>query len=117
MVEGHMRRSLARATGINAIPASGVIIVATGLVLVLGSGCGHPATREECVAIFNKTAELQLRQQNIQDPRLIELRTRELMDVKGEELIDKCVGRTLTKSALDCVERADTEAAVLKCLY
>lgn len=67
--------------------------------------------------IFNKTAELKLRGQNVTDPRLIELRTSELMDAKGEELIDKCVGRTVTKSALECVKRADSEAAVNKCLY
>jgi hypothetical protein len=91
--------------------------ITTLCLLVLASGCGHPATREECVVIFNKTSELKLRGQNISDPHLIELRTRELMDAKGEALINKCMGRTVTRSALDCVQRADSEAAVDKCLY
>lgn len=87
------------------------------LLLALLGGCAHPATREECLIIFNKSAELELKKQNTDDPRLIEHRTQAFMEAGGEELIQKCVGRAMTKSAIECVKRAESPAAVDQCLY
>lgn len=87
------------------------------LLLVVVAGCSHPATREECLIIFNKSAELELKKQNTEDPRLIEHRTQAFMEAGGEELIQKCIGRAMTKSAIECVKRAESAAAVDQCLY
>jgi hypothetical protein len=84
---------------------------------LVGVGCAHPATREECLIIFNKSAELELKKQNTDDPRLIEHRTQAFMESGGEELIQKCIGRAMTKSAIECVKRAESSAAVDQCLY
>ncbi len=86
-------------------------------LLLSALGCGHPASREECQIIFDKTAELELKKQNIEDPRLVEFRTNAFMEAEGKELIEKCVGRTITKSALECVKRAESSAAMEQCLY
>ncbi|MBL8744477.1 MAG: hypothetical protein JNK04_25390 [Myxococcales bacterium] len=87
------------------------------LLLVVVAGCSHPATREECLIIFNKSAELELKKQNTEDPRLIEHRTQAFMEAGGEELIQKCIGRAMTKSAIECVKRAESAAAVDQSLY
>lgn len=96
-----------------------VRLPATALLLLpfFGAGCAHPATREECLIIFNKSAELELKKQNTDDPRLIEYRTQAFMDSGGEELIQKCIGRAMTSSAIECVKRAESAAAVDQCLY
>lgn len=86
-------------------------------VILLAVGCGHPATREECSLILDKSAELKLREQDITDPGVIEERLKSFRETRGDELLDKCVGRTITKRAIACVERADSAAAVDRCLY
>jgi hypothetical protein len=87
------------------------------LALLALTGCGHPATREECSLILDKSAELKLREQEISDPAVIEERLKAFRETRGDELLEKCVGRTITKSAIRCVERADSASAVDRCLY
>lgn len=91
-----------------------VALLSTAGLLV---ACGHPATREECLVILNKSAELELKKQNTDDPRLIEHRTQAFMESTGEALLQRCVGRSVTKSALECVKRAESPGAVDQCLY
>jgi hypothetical protein len=85
-------------------------------VLVTGVGCGHPATREECEVIFDKSAELSVKEQNITDPAVVAERVEAFKQSRGDELIEKCVGRSMTKSALECVKRATSASAVDQCL-
>lgn len=80
------------------------------------AGCGHPATREECQAIFDKSAELELREQNVTDPAVIEERVAAVRAARGEELVGKCVGRRLTERAVACVARAESGEQVDRCL-
>lgn len=87
------------------------------LLLLAASGCGHPASREECSLILDKSAELKLREQDISDPAVIEERLKSFRETRGDELLEKCIGRTITKRAIACVERADSAAAVDRCLY
>ncbi|MFO0549789.1 MAG: hypothetical protein U0271_15460 [Polyangiaceae bacterium] len=95
----------------------GLALLASVPLFVWQVGCAHPATREECVEIFNRTAELELREQNITEPALVEERTKAFMEARGEALIEKCQGQHITKSALECVRRAQTSQAVNDCLY
>jgi hypothetical protein len=81
------------------------------------AACGHPATREECSLILDKSAELKLREQDITDPAVIEERLKAFRETRGDELLEKCVGRTITKSAISCVQRAESASAVDRCLY
>jgi len=85
------------------------------LAALLG-GCGHPATRAECDEIFDKSAELELRSQNVTDPAEITKRTAAVRAARGEELIAKCVGRRITQKALECVRKAGSAEQVDRCL-
>jgi hypothetical protein len=83
------------------------------LVLV---GCGHPATRADCDEIFDKSAELELRSQNITDLAEIQKRTAAVRAARGEDLLKKCLGRRITKGALECVRKATSADQVDRCL-
>lgn len=80
------------------------------------AGCGRPATVEDCNAIIAKSAELELRAQNITDPVVIQQRTEAVKVARGEELLKRCVGKRITESALACVSRAGSPREVDKCL-
>ncbi|MDC0685860.1 MULTISPECIES: hypothetical protein [Sorangium] len=84
--------------------------------LLLLAGCGHPASRDECEAIFRRSAEIELRAQNVVDPKIVEERTAAVRDARGKELIDRCVGRRITDAAMVCVRQATTPEQVDKCL-
>ena len=92
-------------------------VAACSLVLLaLLGGCGHPASREECEEIFDRSAELELRAQNVTDPKVIAQRTAEARTARGEELMSRCLGRRITTSALECVRKANTSDQVDRCL-
>ncbi len=86
------------------------------MVALATAGCGHPATKEECTRILKKSAEFKLKEQG-KHPEVIEQRTEQLLDAKGKQLIDECVGRRITDSAVKCVEKATSATEVDKCLY
>jgi len=86
------------------------------LPLVL-AGCGEPATREQCDALFAKSAEIELRGQNITDPKTIADRTAAARATpKGTEFTTQCVGKRITKRAIECVQRATTAEQFDHCL-
>ncbi|WP_437722340.1 hypothetical protein [Sorangium sp. So ce861] len=97
-----------------------VLWLASCLALVggasLAAGCGHPASRDECEAIFKRSAEIELRAQNVVDPKVVEERTAAVRDARGKELIDRCVGRRITDAAMACVRQATTPEQVDRCL-
>jgi ABC-type uncharacterized transport system auxiliary subunit len=92
-----------------------------GLVALAGAaalaGCGHPATQEECDELIAKSAEIELRGQNVTDPKTIAERTSAARATpKGAELSSRCVGKRITSSALACVRRAKTADEFDHCL-
>lgn len=90
--------------------------VGLGLVLAL-AGCGHPATKEECEELFAKSAEIELRGQNVTDPKLISERTAAARATpRGAEFANQCAGKRITQSALSCVRKATTVDQFDKCL-
>ena len=80
------------------------------------AGCGRPATVEECNAIIAKSAELELRAQNVTDPATIAKRIEAVKATRGEELLKHCVGKRITDRALACVGRAESSKEVDACL-
>lgn len=87
-------------------------------MIVLGAllgGCGHPATREECDELFAKNAEIELKAQRITDPKTVAERTAAARAAEGEAFAARCVGRRITKRALECVRRAGTAEQVDRC--
>ena len=83
-------------------------------IAISQSGCSHPATQAECEAILRKTAELTLKEQT-SDPAVIEERIAAYERAHGEKAISKCVGRAISKRALECVQKADSEDKVNGC--
>lgn len=83
--------------------------------LLMLIACGHPATSEECDAIFRKSAELELRSQSVTDPAEIDRRVAEARASKPD-LLDDCVGKRITDEAMQCVKSATTSEAFDACL-
>ncbi len=92
----------------------GRLLLLAAFTLAL-AGCGHPASREECDAIFNRGAELELRGQSISDPAVIAKRTAELRAQRGEEIVSRCIGIRVTQAELDCMQRATSSQEFDKC--
>ncbi len=92
---------------------------AAALVLLSATlaGCGHPATREECDQLLAKSAEIELRGQNVTDAATIADRTAAARATpKGVEFSAQCLGKRITQSALDCVRKATTADQFDHCL-
>lgn len=87
------------------------------LLGVLLAGCGHPATREECDEIVNRTAEIELREQAITDPKVIAERMASPGSVERmKKAVDQCVGTRITETALRCVRASTTAKQMDRCL-
>jgi hypothetical protein len=80
-------------------------------------GCGRPATEAECTEIFDKSAELELRAQGLTDPAVIAERTTAVRTARGADLVQKCVGRSITTRAMTCIREAKAPSDVDQCLY
>lgn len=91
------------------------VLLTTAALLVGVASCSHPASKAECESILRKTAELTLKEQT-KDPAVIEERIAAYERAHGEKAIEKCIGRAITKRALDCVQNADSEEKVNDCL-
>ena len=70
----------------------------------------------DCQRIIEKTAELKLKEDNVREED-IPKQIAGYKEARGDEAMKKCVGRTITKEALTCVEMAQTSDALDKCLY
>jgi hypothetical protein len=91
----------------------GALLVLLGLGTV---GCGHSATRAECEEIFDRSAAIELRTQNVTAPGDVQERTAEARAAKGEELLRKCVGKRITDRAMRCVRAAESTRELEACL-
>jgi hypothetical protein len=93
-----------------------LLALAGALAALSLTACGHPATRSECDEIFNKSAEIELRLQNVTEPKLVAERTAAVRAAKGDELIQKCLGKRVTDAAMVCVRKAATAQQMDECL-
>jgi hypothetical protein len=87
-----------------------------GVLALVLAGCGHPATKEECEAIFRRSAEIALKSQNVTDPAEVEKHVAEAREAKGKAMVDECLGKRITEKAMVCVNRAETSADLDRCL-
>ena len=91
------------------------MLAATSL-LVVCSGCGHPASEQECQEILQRSAELELRSRNITDTDTIQSRVAAAREAKREQLMGLCLGRRITDAAMACIRRAASSEALEACL-
>jgi hypothetical protein len=98
--------------------ASRIFSFSLAIVAVLGaSGCGHPASTEECRFIVDRIVELELKAQNVTDPAEIARRRRTSLGLgdgsaQAPDVIQECVGRHLTDRAMACVRSAQTASEI-----
>jgi hypothetical protein len=93
------------------------------VALALGSAaCGHPATEAECQIILDRIVDLELKAQKITDPAEIAKRRGETIGAASSDggkpdVLQGCVGRNITKSALECVQKAESASEITdRCL-
>lgn len=92
-------------------------LTAAALLLLGLSGCSRSASRDDCDRIITRSVELRAKEQKQTDPAVVE---RAIADYKRDhaaEIESSCVGRSLPKDAMKCIERAETSDAVEACLY
>ena len=83
---------------------------------LLAVACGHPATTQECQEIFERSALIELRKQQVTEPEVVRQRTEEARATTGDELLKQCLGRRITDRAMRCVRRANTSEELEACL-
>jgi hypothetical protein len=108
-----MRPSPRRSSPLHALLKSALLGAILGIPL---AGCGHPATRAECDEVFNRSAELELQTQNITDPKRVDAMISDLREKRGEQILQSCIGKRITQSAMECVRRAATPVEIERCL-
>ena len=78
--------------------------------------CGKPATKEQCEAIFARSAEISLRERGVTEPKAMAERVAEVRAAQGEALMAQCVGKRVTDGQMQCIRSAQTKAALEGCL-
>jgi hypothetical protein len=79
-------------------------------------GC-HYATEQDCERIIDRIVELELKEQGIKDPQLIEQRKADTRQQKRDELLAGCVGKRISESAMTCIDKAESARDITeKCL-
>lgn len=85
-------------------------------VALSSTGCRY-ATEQDCERIIDRIVELELKEQGIKDPKLIEQRKADTRQQKREELLAGCVGKRISDSAMTCIDNAESSRDITeKCL-
>jgi len=84
------------------------------LVLVLvATGCGHPASEKECEEIVERVARLELEQAHAgADQMQTEIKLAK--ESFKKDMSRRCVGRRVTGEAMKCVRQAKTADQIEK---
>ena len=101
--------------GSGRVPAS---VSALVLAVFAGGmlGCGHPATEEECKALFDKSVEVEMRELAKADDVIIAKKKEELRKSFGDDL-KACIGKRVTDNSMNCVRKATTAAELMDCSH
>ncbi len=84
--------------------------------LCFAVGCGHPASEEECKALFDKSVEVEMRELAKADDVVIAKKKEELR--KGfEGDLKACIGKRVTDGSMNCVRKATTAAELNDCSH
>lgn len=83
-------------------------VVAIGAVMVVA--CAPKANKDDCEKMVDKMIDVQLQGQS----KEIAAMTKKMMQGDRDKLLNECVGKA-TKSEVECVLKAKTQADVEKC--
>lgn len=78
------------------------------------AGCTHPASKEDCTRIVEKTVELTLRKMN-RPAEDIAKQKAETTAAMGDR-IQECVGKKVTSRMLSCVDKSTTLEDATECM-
>ena len=82
-------------------------------LLALAAGCGHPASEKECEEIVERVARLELEQAHAgTDQMQSELKLAK--ESFKKDVGRHCVGRRITREAMNCVRQAKTADQIEK---
>ncbi len=81
---------------------------------LLVSGCGHPATENECREILRVAARLELKSHLDDSKQLIDQETAAIEAQMKRPMMEKCVGKRITEGALACMRTAKTADALFE---
>ncbi len=87
-----------------------VLIAAFGVL-----SCGRHATQQDCEIILDRMVVVKLKQKNITDaPSVAKMQTDLRKDAESD--FPGCVGRRISDGAMECIKKAETQEAIVKCL-
>ncbi len=82
----------------------------------LAFGCGYPATVEECEEIVERIARLELEKRKV-DPSEVAAEIESTKKAVRESTMKECVGKRITKQAMECVRRAKTSQEIVDACF
>ncbi len=77
------------------------------VLFCLSTACGRPATQQECQEILRRAAKLEL-QERLGNNEMIESEVLEIEKSMHKTMMNQCVGKRITESALVCIRQAKT---------
>lgn len=86
---------------------------AASLIPLFLVGCGRPATEADCREILRKAAELELVSRLDNDRSLVEKELKAIEETMRGPMMERCVGKRISESALACVRAAKTADEVV----
>jgi hypothetical protein len=89
--------------------------------LLIGWGCGHPASEAECQTIVERIVELELKAQNVTNPAEVAKRKGESLGLgdagTASDLLKGCIGKHITDREIECVRDATSASEITdRCL-
>ena len=92
-----------------------ILKVLTLCLLGFTAGCGRPATEAECEEIVERTARLKIQETAPARPETVDKEVSRLKESLRGKILEGCVGKRITNSAMVCVREAETSDAVQEC--
>jgi hypothetical protein len=89
-------------------------LLAGMLLGVLLTGCGRPATVQDCEQIVTRVTELELKQASITDPAVVQEQVANSKAAFQDQAMAQCVGKRVTSGFMDCIAHARTAEQLLK---
>lgn len=90
------------------------LVLSFGFPTLLLTGCGRPATVQDCEQIVARVTELELKQASITDPAQVQEQIANSKAAFQDQTMAQCVGKRVTKGFMDCIARASTADQLLK---
>jgi len=87
--------------------------LALALASVSVTACGHPASQAECDEIVERVARLELEKRFPGNPRAVEDEIGETKQSLEKSTMKDCVGKRITKRAMECVRNAKTSKEII----